>query len=112
MVLGGSYAASAIVAGTSDRPEDDKLYYPVVGPWMDLADRDCSARPCDNKTLDTALLIAAGVGQGLGALAVVTSLFVPEKVTRNWYLIGNSEWRVTPANVGRDGYGLGASGRF
>jgi hypothetical protein len=112
ILFGGTYAASAIVAGTSDRPEDEKLYYPVAGPWMNLADRDCNTRPCANESLDTALLIASGIGQGLGALGVVTSLFVPEKTTRNWYLIGNSEWQVAPTNMGRYGYGVGAAGRF
>jgi hypothetical protein len=113
LVLVGSYIPSAIVAFTSDRPSDQKnLYYPIVGPWMDLADRDCSNRPCPSgDALGKVLLIGAGVGQGLGALGIVTSFFLPNKVTRNWYLVGNERTNFTPSRVGT-GYGLSASGKF
>jgi hypothetical protein len=112
ILLGGSYAASAVAAYTSERSEDQKnLYYPVAGPWMDLANRDCNARPCSNEGLDKALLIADGVAQGLGAIGVVTSLFIPEKTTRHWYLIGDDDLHGGPTRVGT-GYGLGAAGRF
>lgn len=109
--LGGAYAASAIVAGTSDRPEDEKLFYPVVGPWMDLNDRDCDRNPCSNKTLNQVLLVGDGIVQGLGALSLVLSVIVPEKTTRSWYLIGNESWTLTP-QLGRHVAGLGAVGRF
>jgi hypothetical protein len=111
ILLGGSYGASAIVAATSERPEDEKLYYPVVGPWMDLYARDCDANPCSTKTLDQVLLIGSGVVQGLGALGVVMSILVPEKTTRSWYLIGNESLSVVP-QVGRYTTGIGAVGRF
>jgi hypothetical protein len=113
LVLVGSYIPSAIVAFTSDRPSDQKnLYYPVVGPWLDLANRDCENRPCPSgDALGKVLLIADGVGQGLGALGVVTSFFLPNKVTRNWYLVGNAQTHVAPTRVG-SGYGLSAAGSF
>ncbi|MGC4069063.1 MAG: hypothetical protein QM784_31350 [Polyangiaceae bacterium] len=38
VISGASYAGSAIVAATSDRGSDDKLYYPVAGPWLSLHD--------------------------------------------------------------------------
>ncbi|HKO93662.1 MAG TPA: hypothetical protein VJU61_21060 [Polyangiaceae bacterium] len=91
VLLGGAYGASAIAAAVSDRESDDKLYYPVVGPWMSLNDRDCDADPCERKTLGTALLIGSGVVQGLGALSMVLSMMVPEKTTHTWYLIGSEE---------------------
>jgi hypothetical protein len=111
VVLGASYGASAIGAARSDSETDDKLYYPVVGPWMALHDRDCSADPCSRKTLDTTLLIGSGVLQGVGALSIVMSLFVPTKTTHSWYLIGNDDLNVTP--VGSSGeLGAVAIGRF
>lgn len=111
LVLGASYGASAIGAARSDSETDDKLYYPVVGPWMALNDRDCSADPCSRKTLDTTLLIGSGVLQGLGAVSVVMSLFVPTRSTHSWYLIGNDDLNVTP--VGSYGeLGAVAIGRF
>lgn len=111
VVLGGSYGASAIGAALSDREYQDKLYYPVAGPWMALDDRDCSAEPCPRKTLETTLLIGSGVLQGLGALSLVMSLFIPEKSTQRWYLIGNEDLTVAPM---ADGSNLGAAafGRF
>lgn len=109
--LGGAYGASAIVAGTSNRPEDEKLYYPVVGPWMDLNDRDCRLNPCDNKTLNNALLVGSGIVQGLGALSLVLSIIVPEKTTRSWYLIGTESWSLAP-QVSPQLTGFGAVGRF
>jgi hypothetical protein len=111
VVLGASYGASALGAARSDTETDDKLYYPVVGPWMALKDRDCNVDPCSRKTLDTTLLVGSGVLQGLGALSVVMSLFIPRTTTHSWYLIGNDDVNVTPVG----GYGeLGAVavGRF
>jgi hypothetical protein len=106
-----SYVPSVIISQTTDRAEDEKLVYPVAGPWMDWNKRDCNARTCNNEDLNKVLLIADGVAQGLGALGILTSLVIPEKTTRNWYLIGNNVF-VAPSRVGRDGYGMGATGAF
>lgn len=111
VVLGASYGASVIGAARSESETDDKLYIPVAGPWLALSDRDCSVDPCSRKTLDTTLLVGSGVVQGLGALSVLMSLFIPSTSTHSWYLIGNDDVNVTPLG----GYGeLGAvaSGRF
>jgi hypothetical protein len=113
-LFGGAYAASTIVAATNDRPSDDKLYYPVVGPWMDLADRGCSTRGCaSGEGINTALLVTSGVAQGIGALGIVTSLIVPEKTTKNWWLLGNvGPVKLSPGRVGHTGTGLTAGGTF
>lgn len=111
VVLGSSYGASAIGAAISDREYQDKLYYPVAGPWLALEDRDCSAEPCPRKTLETTLLIGSGVLQGIGALSLVMSLFVPEKTTQQWYLIGNEDLTVAPV-AGGSTVGASAFGRF
>lgn len=114
VLLGGAYGASAVAAGLSNRDSEDKLYYPVVGPWLALKDRDCSAEPCNNKTLNTTLLIGSGVVQGIGALSVLMSLFIPEKTTHSWYLIGDEQHphlALSPA-VGPDQAGAFAVGQF
>ncbi len=97
VVLGASYGASVIVAAESDRKADDKLNIPVAGPWIDLHDRDCGATPCAHKNWDKALLIGDGVLQGVGALGLVLSLVVPQSSTKNWYLVGNERFSVTPS---------------
>jgi len=111
LVLGASYGTAVVVAAVSDRPADDKLYYPVVGPWMDIAHRGCSEDPCENNDLDRVLIAADGVAQGLGALGMVLSLVIPEKTTRTWYLIGNKDLIVFP-RLGGGMTGLGAVGQF
>jgi hypothetical protein len=114
LFLGGTYLASGVDALTSGRQADrNNLGIPVAGPWMDYANRGCSTPgQCNsNETGYKALLILDGIGQGLGALAMVTSLFLPEKTTRSWYLIGNDSVHAAPAAVGT-GYGLGAVGSF
>jgi len=110
-VLVASYGASVIVAAASDRESDEKLYYPVVGPWISLSDRDCDVESCDNKGLGTALLIGSGVLQGGGALGMLVSLFVPEKTTESWYSFGNQDFMVTPV-AGTGELGAAAIGRF
>jgi hypothetical protein len=114
ILLGGTYGASAIVASQSGLPADhDNLYYPVVGPWMDYANRGgCPVSgSCAGETGNKALLILDGVGQGLGAIGIVTSLLLPEKATRHWFLIGSTGVHAAPSPVGT-GYGLGAGGVF
>jgi hypothetical protein len=111
VLLGGSYGASVAGAAHSDSKTDDKLYYPVVGPWMALNDRDCAADPCSRKTLDTTLLIGSGVLQGLGALSMLMSTFIPQTTTHSWYLIGDNDVMVAPV-LGYGELGAAAVGRF
>jgi hypothetical protein len=111
VILGATYGASAVAAGMSDRESDEKLYYPVAGPWLALNDRNCDAEPCDNQTLGTTLLIGSGILQGIGALGMVTSLFIPQTTTRNWYLLGNEDFMVAPV-AGTGEVGAAAIGRF
>jgi hypothetical protein len=112
ITFGGTYGASAIDADASSRVADrNYLYYPVVGPWMDLAHRCDAPQTCSGDAGDKALLILDGIGQGIGALEVLTSFFIPEKTTRTWFLIGDTGVRVAPAHVGT-GYGVGAAASF
>ena len=111
VLLAGSYGASAVVAATSDRSSDDKLYYPVAGPWMDLHRRDCNIDACSNKTLDRVLLIGDGIVQGVGALGVLLSLVIPEKATHHWYLIGNENFTIFP-RFDHSQLGVGATTSF
>jgi hypothetical protein len=112
--LGGTYLTSAIDGAVSGRDADrSNLFFPIVGPWMDYANRDCGvANKCNaNEGGYQALLVLDGIGQGLGALGIITSFFIPEKKTRNWYFIGDSRFHAAPSAIGT-GYGLGAAGAF
>jgi hypothetical protein len=111
VVLGGTYAASAIVAAASDRKADEKLFYPVVGPWLDLKARDCEVNDCGSDTFNKALLIADGALQGLGAITIVLGLVIPEAEKKPWYLIGDENVVFAP-QVGANLTGLVAVGQF
>jgi hypothetical protein len=111
VLLGATYGASVVGAAVSDRASDDKLNYPVVGPWMALNDRDCDADPCRRKTLGTTLLVGSGVLQGVGALGMLLSLVIPRTTTHEWYLIGNEDGFVAPL-MGSGELGAMAVGRF
>lgn len=111
-----SYGASVITGAVSDRDADKKLFVPVIGPWMDLADRGCDDRACGgNEDLNKAMIITSGVAQGLGVLAVVGSLFVPESTTvtekRTTASAPKPTFSLLPVSF-RAGAGVGAVGTF
>lgn len=102
VLLVSGYVPAAIGGALSAREEDEDLYIPVAGPWMTLSKGE------KETTGERTLLVADGLVQGVGALAMLTSLMIPERTTKNWYLIGsNDRFRLTT-----HGLGLGATGRF
>lgn len=108
-----SYGSSVVAAAVSPRDEDKNLFIPVVGPWLDLGDRDCATRSCGNDDVAKAMIISSGIAQGVGVLLGVGSLFVPESTTtrtRN-EVTSKAEVTFTPVSYG-SGAGLGAVGRF
>jgi hypothetical protein len=112
--FGVPYAASLVVATTSEHQGDRNLYLPVVGPWMDFADRgSCGGlggTPCDKETAYKVLLVADGIFQGVGALDIVGAFVFPETRT----IAAGNEPRlvVAPLYTGGSGYGVSALGKF
>jgi hypothetical protein len=112
-LLAFSYGFSAVVAASNERKADDNLYYPVAGPWMDLANRDCNVRRCTEESLNKGLLITDGILQGVGALWTVMSFVVPEQPSRKSAALGSvGPLQLSPARIGKTGYGLAAVGTF
>jgi hypothetical protein len=113
ILLAGPYAAGAIVAASNSTDYDDKLYWPVAGPWIDLGERPCTfATRCSNAdNWNAALLIADGIAQGAGALMMVTSFFVPAKREIKEAKHEKPHVAVTPISL-RGGAGIGAAGSF
>ena len=113
--LGAAYVPALVVAITSERPEDDHLYAPIVGPWIDLAARgDCSG-DCSGETVNKVLLVTDGVFQGLGALQIVGSLLFPEQHVVTVHGRDGSPTlalSVMPAHFGPGANGLQAVGEF
>ena len=84
LVFAGSYGASAIVAGSSDHVGADRLYVPVVGPWLALNDwGDCPIEEprCDKNTTDKVLLVADGVFQAAGVITMISGVLAPSHHT-------------------------------
>jgi len=99
-----SYVPTVIATAANSANTTNDLYIPIAGPWMEMA-RD------DNTAGNKALLALSGIFQGLGALGLVTSFFVPESKTKNWYLMGQRHFSMHPM-AARDQYGLAARGSF
>lgn len=116
-VLAGSYLTSAIIGASNDRDADHRLVIPIIGPWADLADRQCDQTPCEHKFWDTTLLITSGLLQAGGLATTIAAFFVPESETPG--LLGKNapqkpSVHVVPMSMGRagSGAGIGAVGRF
>ena len=109
-LFGFAYNDSIFVAILSDRGSDKRLYIPVVGPWLSLAQRDCAARPCSVEGLSEALFIVDGVSQGLGVGLMLASLFVPDRPMD--VRVGTARVRLTPASLARGAFGMQALGTF
>jgi len=117
LVFAGSYGASVIVASSSDRQGDDRLYVPVVGPWLDLADRgSCPVeqQSCDHETTAKVLLVADGVFQAAGVLAMIDGLFVPvhHHVTTQEAIRDYKKVHVAPVSYGQASPGFAVMGHF
>jgi hypothetical protein len=105
ILFGSAYTDSIFVAIISDRDADKRLFIPVAGPWLDLAQRDCSG--CSAEWLSRALLIVNGVAQGLGVTLMIASLFVPDGPRG----VGAGRLRIAPM-LGRGEVGLAGAATF
>jgi hypothetical protein len=120
VTFGVGYGAAVIGAATQDRDERerwaDRLYVPVVGPWLALNDYGpCPiANPeCDRATSTKVLLIADGIVQAGGVITMVTGLVSPSyhrRVVSTGY--ADTKVRVRPSLVGSSGHGMTVFGRF
>jgi hypothetical protein len=116
VLWGASYTGSIIVAAQSSNPADQHLYVPIVGPWIDLANRGgCPVgnASCDTETTNKVLLVADGVFQAIGTINVIWGFLRPEH--REVTTVAATKY--TPAitfepSAVASGYGLAAFGKF
>jgi hypothetical protein len=121
VTFGLAYVPAVIVAGTSTNPADNHLYIPVAGPWLNLADRPACGTsptetaaagiPCDMETTNKVLLGVDGVFQGIGALTTLVGLLSPEHEEEP-VTTGKPTLHISPARMGKGGYGISAFGNF
>lgn len=107
-LLVGTYATTAALTAANGPTADKDLYIPVVGPWINLADR---GNDRTDATRDGILIAGSGVLQGIGAIMAVSSFFVPEKVPTARISAGNVKMNITPT-AGPGAGGIGAIGTF
>lgn len=113
-VFAVTYTGSVVAGGVAgDRVEDKNLFIPVVGPWLDLGQRNCEFRGCndDEEVVFKSLIVASGIAQGAGVLMAVSSFFVPETRKATIGATAKPEVRFTPVSYA-GGAGVGAVGRF
>jgi hypothetical protein len=108
-----TYGISAVAAaGTHNRD----LYVPLAGPWIALADRrSCPATgACDNETTKKILLVADGVFQAAGAVAMVEAWVSPPHRTEAVQAAKlDTKLHFRPSLVGmHSDPGFAVSGRF
>jgi len=126
-ILAVGYAPSAFVPMQSDHKGDDYLYIPVIGPWLDLANRGCagatiatadgpieleSQQPCGTSPVERAALIASGILQGVGGLQIMGAFFVQQKPTLASGAPPMPRFAIVPTVFGTHGMGAMARGRF
>lgn len=117
LITGGSlllagYATSVGIGAVSDFKPDDRLFVPIVGPWMNLAERPCAVGDsgCGNdEDLAKATMVSLGVIQAAGAGLTIASFFVKERPSETRIKVpdNTATFRIVPY-----GAGLGAVGRF
>lgn len=113
-VFAATYTGSVIGGGVGgDRISDKNLFIPLVGPWLDLGQRDCEFRGCnpDEEVVFKSLIIASGIAQGAGVLLAVSSFFVPETTKMTIAAKSKPDVHFTPVSYA-GGAGVGAMGRF
>jgi hypothetical protein len=116
LLWGIPYTASVIVAAESSNPADQHLYVPIVGPWIDLANRggcDVGNNACNNETTNKVMLGVDGVFQALGTLEVIWGFLRPEhrEVTTISATKYTPKITFTPAGIA-SGYGMAAFATF
>jgi hypothetical protein len=121
ITFGVSYVPAVIVAAALNTHYDNYLYIPVVGPWIDIANRpQCGnglLQPsCSSQTGRKIIIAGVGILQAVGATAMVLGLVLPgrhtELVTAKSDRSKKLHVDVLPSSVGRDGYGVIAVGDF
>ena len=109
-----------------EAPGAGDLKYPVVGPWMALADTGCADDDPDCSTfivvLRAILTTMDGVGQAGGVAVIGEALFLPtasaaapprrRRAPRPGGGSDSFRLRPTPVASGKNGIGIGIAGTF
>lgn len=116
LVFAASYGASAIVASQDSSRGNNRLFVPVLGPWLALGDRgscDVTKSSCDHETTAKVLLVADGIFQAAGIIGMLDAVIQPgtHRVATRTAKRDEKKVHVTPTMT-NGSPGLAALGRF
>jgi hypothetical protein len=112
VTFGLGYAAALMVASTSHHAGDNRLYVPLLGPWLDLSSRGgcpVSVQSCDGETTNKVLLVGDGLIQAIGVATILSGLMSP---SRRVAAKGFTVAQIVPVTFGNGRPGLAAYGSF
>ncbi len=104
------YVPGAVLASRSRIDSDSALFAPIVGPWLDLANRPgCGPGfiSCRVETGNQTLLVLDGLFQAWGVGAAIAGVFITERPRA-----AVTSLQLAPARIGASGYGVTAIGSF
>jgi len=112
VLFGLAYGGAVIGAGVSDNTADERLYVPLVGPWLALSERDddCGGileQDCDNSTTAKILIGADGVFQALGVATIVYGFLTPRTIVTS-----DDDVTIVPVAMQHGGRGVAVKGSF
>ena len=115
VLFGTSYAASVIVAASASDENRERgfgrLYIPIAGPWLALGEHsDCpiTSPSCDRETTTKLLLVADGLFQAAGILAIADGILEPSS---RRVRVRNTTLGIKPSVV-KGNPGVAVFGRF
>jgi hypothetical protein len=115
IAFGQAYVASIGIAATSVHHGDSNLWIPAIGPWLDLGARPgCPHNTdCGTETGIRVLLVADGILQTFGVFQIFGAFVWPETIgVPAVTTASGASFSLSPARIGREGYGLCGIGRF
>lgn len=111
--FGLSYGISAFVAAITDSAANDQLYVPVIGPWLDIYEREhcpLDEADCAQETTNKIRLGVLGAFQAIGAATFVYGLITQRKVNRA--TVAGKPIDIVPVMMDGGGKGFGVTGSF
>jgi hypothetical protein len=118
VTFGLAYGTSAYIAGNNASESANRLVIPLAGPWLALADRPpcggIAQASCDHETAAKILLVADGIFQAAGAIAMIDGILEPSGHVMRHRMAQDKSVHLTPTVVGSQEPtpGLGVFGRF
>jgi hypothetical protein len=114
LTWGIAYVPALVVGSESNVYSDARLFVPVLGPWLDVADRPLcgpGSVSCRIEPWNELAIVVDGVFQAWGIGAAIAGIFVKEHPPTS-STPSSSALRFAPTRMGASGAGFAAFGSF